>query len=292
MRLCIFDDWKVGVVVDELVHDVTAAVPGAGPSWPPVHVNHLIASWPAGRAAIEAEIERTTPRPLSEVRLGPPVPHPWHLIGIPANYRKHIAEMGAMGSGGRSMRELGFFLKTPGSLVGAGEPVLLPKGSHRRFDHECELGAVIGRTCRNVTIDEALTHVFGYTVLLDLTLRMTDDLREERSMRKSFDTFTPLGPWLVTADEAPDPTDIDLELRVNGELRQHANTRDMIVPLAEQISYISSVMTLYPGDVIATGTPEGVGAIEVGDVLQASLSGIGSLTMTVSETSEVAPVVL
>lgn len=290
MKIAAFNDDRVGVVRGDQVLDVTDAVVEGGRNWPPTHVSTLIAAWPDRADAVRAACESAPAHPLSQVSLLPPVQAPLHVVGAPANYRKHIAEMGAIGSGGRSMLDLGFFLMAPASLVGAGGRVLLPRGSERRFHHECELAVVIGRRCKDVPVEDALSHVFGYAALMDLTMRMTEDLREERTMRKSFDTFTPMGPWITTADEVPDPQDLRMELFVNDELRQQATTADMIVPIAEQIAMVSSVMTLQPGDILATGTPDGVGDITPGDVVRISIERVGGFSIEVEEASDHAPV--
>ncbi|MBV9232376.1 MAG: fumarylacetoacetate hydrolase family protein, partial [Chloroflexi bacterium] len=149
----------------------------------------------------------------------------------------------------------------------------------KRTDQEAELTVVIGRTARNVSVDEALDCVFGYTCGLDITVRSTED----RSTRKSFDTFTPLGPWVVTSDEVGDPHNLELRCWVNGVLRQQANTHDLIFNVAELIAYTSSVMTLWPGDVILTGTPAGVGPIVGGDRILMEIEKVGQLEVTVSD---------
>jgi 2-keto-4-pentenoate hydratase/2-oxohepta-3-ene-1,7-dioic acid hydratase in catechol pathway len=290
VKIVAFNDNRVGVVREDSVLDVTEAVRAGGPQWPPTHVSTLIAEWSSRSSAVVAACDTAEAVPLSGITLLPPVQAPLHVVGAPANYRKHIEEMGAIGSGGRSMLDMGFFLMAPASLVGAGGRVLLPRGSHRRFHHECELAVIIGRRCKNVDVDDALGHVFGYSALMDLTMRMTETLREERTMRKSFDTFTPLGPWIITADEVPEPQNLRLELHVNDELRQQATTADMIVPIAQQIAMVSSVMTLQPGDVLATGTPDGVGDIRPGDVVRISIEGVGGFSVNVAEAPVDAPV--
>jgi 2-keto-4-pentenoate hydratase/2-oxohepta-3-ene-1,7-dioic acid hydratase in catechol pathway len=148
----------------------------------------------------------------------------------------------------------------------------------KRTDQEAELTVVIGRTARHVPVAEALNYVFGYSCGLDITVRSTED----RSTRKSFDTFTPLGPWVATADEVGDPHNLELSCRVNGELRQHANTRDLIFNVAELVAYTSSVMTLWPGDVLLTGTPAGVGPIANGDRLVVEIEKVGQLEVSVT----------
>ena len=168
------------------------------------------------------------------------------------------------------------FLKSASSLVGAGEGVALPP-LDRRMDHEVELAAVIGREAYRVTRDRALAHVAGYAVGLDMSIRGTED----RSWRKSFDSATVLGPCLVTADEVGDPGDLDLSLAVNGATRQASNTRHLIFDLPRLIEYASATYRLYPGDVILTGTPEGVGPVSPGDVMSAEVERVGQMTVAV-----------
>jgi 2-keto-4-pentenoate hydratase/2-oxohepta-3-ene-1,7-dioic acid hydratase in catechol pathway len=291
VKLALFDDYRVGVVEGDVVYDVTKAVPGAG-ARPPVFVNTLIAQWGERAPELLRARETAQARPLAEVRLLPPSPWPAQIIAAPGNYRKHLAEMGALrvSPAGKTARDQGFFLKSPASLTGAGRGIELPKGSQRRFDHESELGVVIGRVTRNVRREDALDYVFGYTCVVDVTMRIEPDGRaEERSMRKSFETFTPLGPWIVTADELGNPSSLRNELFVNGERRQDATTADMIVGVQELIELASSVVTLYPGDVIATGTPEGIGPIKPGDEVAIRIERIGEMRLTVGETAGVSP---
>lgn len=288
MKLVVFDGDHVGVVEEDQVFDISQVVP-RGPAWPPTFMNSLIHRWSELATQVDAARRAGDGIPLDAVRLEAPVPMPGHIVGAPANYRRHIEEMGARGSG-RDMRELGFFLMAPSSVTGPGTRVVLPRDSVRDFHHECELAVVIGQRTKDVAVEDALSHVFGYSCLMDLTMRMTETLREERTMRKSFDTFTPMGPWILTADEVPDPQRLHLELFVNDERRQCASTGDMIVPVAEQIALVSSVMTLRPGDVIATGTPDGVGPIRPGDSVRIAISGIGGFAVDVVQADTCAPV--
>ena len=147
----------------------------------------------------------------------------------------------------------------------------------RRTDHEIELAVVIAKRADRVPKERAFDHVAGYCIGFDITVRGP----EERSLRKSIDGYTVLGPWFVTADEVSDPAALDLELKVNGETRQRANTRDLIIPIPELIAFASSFYTLMPGDVLLTGTPEGVGPIAPGDALDASISNIGAMRVRV-----------
>jgi 2-keto-4-pentenoate hydratase/2-oxohepta-3-ene-1,7-dioic acid hydratase in catechol pathway len=170
------------------------------------------------------------------------------------------------------------FLKARSSVTGPDSVVRLPY-TDRRFDHEGELGVVIGKVTENVSEAEALSSVFGYTCLLDITMRGGED----RSTRKSFRTFTPIGPYIVTADEVGDPSDLRIVCNVNGTERQNETTKEMVWSVAQLIAYTSSVMTLYPGDIIASGTPAGIGPIFDGDVIDVIIERVGHLQVSVSE---------
>jgi 2-keto-4-pentenoate hydratase/2-oxohepta-3-ene-1,7-dioic acid hydratase in catechol pathway len=201
-------------------------------------------------------------------------PQPYHALDTKAPQIAHQtaapeARAGALDAQGRKAR---YF--PAGNL----ETLLNARVSGRRVDHEAELGVVIGRTAARVGRDQAVEHVFGYVPLLDITMRGDED----RSYRKSFDTFTPIGPAIVTADEVPDPGMLDIELTVNGELRQRANTRDLIYDVPRLVEFYSAAMTLEPGDVIATGTPAGVGPLSPGDEIVLDIGTVGRLSMRVS----------
>jgi len=292
MKIASFNDFRVGIVEGENIHDVTPALPDYLGHFPHQRINWIIANWPEASAAMLRHAATATAAPLGSVTLRAANPAPAHVFAAPANYRKHIGELGAQAvtKAGRSAREQGFFLKAPGSVVGGGEGIALPRGSTRRFDHESELAVIIGSHGRNVPRAGAMAYVFGYACLIDATMRIEPGTgEEERSMRKSFEGFTPLGPWLVTADEVPEPQMCANRLWVNGQLKQEANTRDMIVGIAELIELVSSVLPISPGDVIATGTPEGVGPFAAGDTLKIAIEGVGGMTVHVRERSAVAP---
>jgi 2-keto-4-pentenoate hydratase/2-oxohepta-3-ene-1,7-dioic acid hydratase in catechol pathway len=176
----------------------------------------------------------------------------------------------------QAIHQSGFFLMATSSVIGPSQEIVI-RHPDRRTDHEVELAVVIGQLARNVAAKDALRFIAGYCIGLDITVRGP----EERSLRKSIDTYTVLGPWLVTADEIPDPSNLDLSITVNGELRQKANTRDMILGVPELIEFASSFYTLFPGDVLLSGTPEGVGPIHAGDVLHAHIDRIGDMDVRV-----------
>jgi 2-keto-4-pentenoate hydratase/2-oxohepta-3-ene-1,7-dioic acid hydratase in catechol pathway len=216
---------------------------------------------------------------LEEITIMPLVPDPTKVVAAPVNYFDHKAEM----SQDAHIDSLGVFLKAPSSVIGAGETVRLPY-TDRRFDQEGELAFVVGRTARDIAPANATAYIAGYTCLLDMTMRGGED----RSTRKSFDTFTPLGPFLVTPDEVGNLQELRLRTWVNDELRQDADIADLIWGVPELLAYISSVMTLHPGDVVTTGTPAGVGQVRHGDTVAVEISQIGRLEVGVSAANAVA----
>jgi len=292
MKLASFDDYRVGVMSDAGLVDVTDLLPAFLAELPAQRINWLITHWHELREQIGDRVRHGTALDPNGVRLLPANPGASQLFAAPANYRKHIGELKerAVTSGGRSAREQGFFLKAVASLTGSGTVLRLPRNSQRRFDHESELAVVIGREARNVPRERAMEYVFGYSCLIDATMRIEKGVgEEERTMRKSFDTFTPLGPYLVTADEVGDASELSNRLWVNDVLKQEANTRDMIVDIPELIEMVSSVLTLRPGDIIATGTPEGVGQMSPGDTVTMEIERVGRLSVKVAENEAVSP---
>jgi 2-keto-4-pentenoate hydratase/2-oxohepta-3-ene-1,7-dioic acid hydratase in catechol pathway len=273
MKLIRYDGGRIALVKDGQAYDISSVV-GAGENfWPPIEMNRLIRDFASLRPQIEAAAAQARPVPLDSLRLETPVPWPNKLMAYPVNYHDHAKEMSSVGYANVQ----GYFLKSASSLVGAGDSIELPNLPERSVHHECELGLIIGKECRGATMENAMDHVFGYACLMDITIRG----KEERVMRKSYDTFTPVGPWIVTADEVTDPKNLNMRLWVNDQLRQDANTRDLIVGLPEMIVLASSASTLYPGDIIATGTPAGVGPIVEGDVVTIEIEQVGRMSLPV-----------
>lgn len=287
MKLCRFNDNRLGVVDGREVIDVTEAldvIPRSG--YPLPAFDPLIANLEAVTQRIGALRGQAKRLLLEDVRLLSPVANPGKVVAAPVNYRKHLEEVLANADLHHDVKinhieKAGLFLKAPSSLVGAGQGIQLRK-LDRRNDHEVELAVVIGRTADRVSRAQALQHVAGYCIGLDITIRGP----EERSFRKSPDTYTVLGPWLTTADDVPNPGSLDLQISVNVETRQKSNTADLILGVAELIEFASSFYTLQPGDVILTGTPEGVSPIRPGDVILAEISDLGSMTVHVSAKAE------
>lgn len=287
MRLCLFDDYQIGVVAnDKTIVDVSDFISEHVPSHD--RMNALIECWENVRDDIAQRALEGGGRPESEVTLRAPQPRPINLFAAPVNYHKHQQEMGGESGVYKDRQILGVeirkgFLKAVTSIVGPDRAVELP-WADRRFDHEAEIGVIIGKTANRVSAEDALNYVFGYTPLLDITLRGEED----RSFRKSFDTFTPIGPYIKTADEVTNPEAMDFWLTVNGEERQRSNTSYLIYGIAKLIEVYSEVMTLQPGDIIATGTPEGVGQIVPGDRITLTIPDVGELTMPVISRPELA----
>ena len=218
------------------------------------------------------------------MKLLSPVANPSKIIGAPVNYQLHIDEANADKASFGQTQEIksidyyGPFLKANTSLVGADEGVAI-RFPDRRNDHEVELAVVIGKTGTNISYDDAMDHVAGYSIGLDMTVRGTED----RSVRKSVDTYSVLGPWFVTKDEIADPDKLDFWITVNNEIRQKSNTSYLIYDIRKQIEYFSSFYTLVAGDVIMTGTPEGVGPVKGGDTMVAEMEGIGRMEVAVRD---------
>ena len=282
MKLCRFDHDRIGLVLGEAVADVTALFDRRTP-WPPPPGDPIIRQAWAMRAALAAQAASAPRRSLADVRLEAPVAAPGKIIGAPINYRAHIEEAHQdQGIGfGRSFADLkdhGLFLKASSGLIGPSEEVRL-RFPERRTDHEVELVVVIGAEASQVSREQALDCVYGYAVGLDMTVRGP----EWPVLRKSCDTYGVLGPWIVTADEIGDPNALALSLAVNGQIRQKASTAQLIHDVPALIEYASSFYTLHPGDLIYTGTPEGVSQVMPGDVMTCEIEKIGAMAVKVAD---------
>jgi 2-keto-4-pentenoate hydratase/2-oxohepta-3-ene-1,7-dioic acid hydratase in catechol pathway len=282
MRLCRYGNNQVGLVEDSHVRDITAALDVLP------HYRYPLPTHDVLIANLDRVLERARSLPhgamipLTDVTLLSPVANPGKIIAAPVNYQAHFDEAQGdqqirHGKPILDIRTAGVFLKAPSSLVGPGEGIRLRK-LDRRNDHEVELAVIISRTASNISRDEALQYVAGYAIGLDITIRGP----EERSLRKSPDSYCVLGPWMVTADEIPAPGRLDLGMSVNGEVRQSANTNQMILGVPELLELASSFYTLQPGDVMITGTPAGVSPIQPGDRISASIERIGSMDVMVT----------
>lgn len=290
----------VGIVTQDQVLDLTAAWTGLrGDGSPPPRTlldvlghDGFLPRLAERVGDVHAPALRAYQRPLGQVPLRAPLPQCEKLICVASNYAAHIAEAGQEAPRDRHAFTPWLFLKPATTIVGPGAPIAVPRDG-QAIDWEVEVAAVIGRRGKHIPVDDALSHVFGYTIVNDISERRikVPDGRTPREWDKFFDWlhgkwfdgFAPMGPWVVTADEIPDPQDLTLELRVNGRTRQRGNTREMIYSVAELVSFASSIMTLTPGDVIATGTPQGVGGatgefLKAGDVIECQVERLGTLT--------------
>lgn len=286
---------RLGVVAGELVHDLAGLAEGFG-LYLPSTMLELLCLGDNGMALAREVLARTTVSgrwpgtPLSDVRLLAPVPRPPKLLALAGNYQEHIKESGHAAVNKTKITPR-LFMKPATSVAGPGQPILLPKVSST-IDWELELLIVIGAGGKDIAAGDALGHVAGYSIINDISSR-TLKIAEGRDVRdgdgwfdwllgKWQDSSGPMGPFLVSRDEVPNPNNLRLQLWVNDQLKQDANTGQMIFDVAETIAFASQFMTLEAGDVIATGTPSGVGAttgtyLKSGDVVRGEIEGLGVL---------------
>ncbi len=283
MRVVTYEDAgkaRPGIVKDNIVIDLSAVGFRS--------VLELIEAGSHGLAKAE-KLAADTPggaqRPLSDVKLLAPIPRPGKLICVGLNYLDHAKETGA-----EIPKVPTIFNKFNTAVIGPGESIILPKVS-KAPDFEAEFAFVIGRGGRHISKENWKNHVFGYTLVNDVSARDYQRATTQWLMGKTFDTFAPMGPWIVTADEIADPHDLDIELEIDGEILQDSNTRELIFKVPDLIAFLSSVFTLEPGDVVSTGTPSGVGFarkppryLRAGEEITVRISGIGELkNRTVAE---------
>jgi 2-keto-4-pentenoate hydratase/2-oxohepta-3-ene-1,7-dioic acid hydratase in catechol pathway len=290
VKLALFDDNRLGVVTadGERIVDVTGALPG------PHDPDPLTAGWWRAlcrdfatlSGALRAAAESGPARPVADVALRAPVLAPSKVVAAAMNYGEHVTEMHevqerTLGGVEAWMMNFDVFLKSPSSIVGPGATVTLPPdavAAGHEVHHESELVVVIGNGGKDIPVEKAMDAVLGFTAGLDITVRSPAD----RSRRKSYDGFSPLGPWIVTTDEIGDGSDLDIRLTCGDAVRQEVNTRDMITPVPAIVAYASSVMPLLPGDVLFTGAPPGVGPIAAGERLDMTIGRIGSMSVTIA----------
>jgi len=278
MKICRFDNNRLGIVQGDEVLDVTKALEAIPEqSWPLAQGDPLILNFKRVLAAAKKLAPNAKRKRLAKVKLLSPVSNPGKIIGAPINYNDHIAESikdPGIAHGRTNIQkgigDWGLFLKANSSLIGFGEEIRL-RWPERRNDHEVELALVIGKRGSKIPREKALEYVCAYSIGLDMTVRGP----ELQCFRKSIDTYSVLGPWLATADEIGDPNDLDLSIRVNGELRQNSSTKYLVYDVERLIEFASAMYTLHPGDIIMTGTPAGVSPVKPGDLLHAYVQGVG-----------------
>jgi len=278
VKICRYDDDRLGIVEGDEVLDVTRALEVIPEQrWPLAQGDPFILHFRKVLAAARKLAPRAKRKKLAKARLLAPVPNPGKIIGAPINYNDHIAESikdPGIAHGRTNIQkgigDWGLFLKAGSSLIGFGEAIRL-RWPDRRNDHEVELALVIGKKGNKIPRERALEHVCAYAIGLDMTVRGP----ELQCFRKSIDTYSVLGPWLTSADEVGDPNDLDLSITVNGETRQSSNTKFLVYGVERLIEFGSSMYTLHPGDIIMTGTPAGVSPVKPGDTLHAYVEGVG-----------------
>ncbi len=284
MKLATFthETTRIGLVEGDEIVDLEAAAPEL-----PREMTALLAAGPDALQVAHAASGDGARLPLAEVRLEPPVLRPPKFLAVGLNYADHVAE-----SGLEAPAHPTIFNKQSTCVTGPGDPIHLPRASHV-LDYEGELGFVIGRRCRHVSRDDAADVIAGYLVVDDVSVRDWQLRIPTWTMGKSFDTHGPIGPWITTADEVQDPHRLDLRTWVNGELRQESNTKELIFDCFTLVEHLSTAFTLEPGDVIATGTPSGVGIgmkppklLVAGDVVRIGIEGLGEIENTVIEEPE------
>jgi 2-keto-4-pentenoate hydratase/2-oxohepta-3-ene-1,7-dioic acid hydratase in catechol pathway len=270
---------RIGLVQDDLVLDLSRAAPDL-----PREMGDFLAAGPSALEAAQRASRLAPGIPLAEVRLEAPIRRPPKFLGVGLNYADHVAE-----SGLEVPQHPTIFNKQSTCVAGPRDPVHLPRAS-RVLDYEGELGFVIGRRCRHVSREDAPDVIAGYLVVDDVSVRDWQLRVPTWTIGKSFDTHGPIGPWIVTSDELRDPHALRLRTWVNGELRQESNTKELIFDCFALVEHLSTAFTLEPGDVVATGTPSGVGIgmkpprlLQAGDVVRVEIEGIGAIENPVIE---------
>jgi 2-keto-4-pentenoate hydratase/2-oxohepta-3-ene-1,7-dioic acid hydratase in catechol pathway len=276
MKLLFFNDYRLGVLKGERVVDVTQVVLNVPHTGPGNLINGVIEHWAELRGAIDKAAASGTGLPVAQVKIRSPLPKPVNIDCMAVNYmedgtRKEAAPINA-------------FLKSPNCVVGHGETVVLPDIPFSIFEGEAELAVVIGRRAKNVPASRAMEHVFGYTNFIDGSARDATTLGNSFYQVKSRDTFAPIGPYIVTADEIKDPHKLQVRLSVNGMLKQNYNTSDMANKIPRCIEWISGIHELEPGDVLAIGTNfRGLSALQNGDTVELEIDSLGKLVVKVQD---------
>jgi len=290
MRIASLKESRIAVIKDDAMVDVSSVLGRSGAS-----MIDLILRYDSLKSGIAEAASKSATTPLDAKQLAPPVPRPSKIWAAASNYRRggtgleNAAGRGSTTSASPEAIAETAFLKPSSAIVGPEEQIIIPEVAETIFP-ELELCVVIGKEAQNVGKEEALDYLFGYTIMLDVTARSPSQLQAQgsliatRCVRKGYDTFAPCGPWITTRDEIADPQDLQMQLWVNDELKQSASTNGMINGVAELVSYLSRVSTLYPGDLITTGNPDAPDFQEKlvpGDALRAEIQGIGSMSLYV-----------
>jgi 2-keto-4-pentenoate hydratase/2-oxohepta-3-ene-1,7-dioic acid hydratase in catechol pathway len=276
MKLLFFDDWKLGVLAGDTVVDVSAAVGAIPHTGPHDLISGLIARFAELRGAVREAAERGRGVPLARVRVRPPLPRPVNIVAMAVNY---------MEDGTRAEpAPINAFHKSPSAIIGPDDTMVLPDVPATIFEGEAEVAVVIGKRAAGVRAADAMDHVFGYTNFVDGSARGLPPAGNTFYQMKSRDTFAPIGPYLVTADEVPDPHRLQVRLAVNGTVKQNFNTSDMAHKIPRCIEWVTSIHALEPGDILATGTNHrGLSGFQNGDVIELETEGLGRLRFSVRD---------
>jgi 2-keto-4-pentenoate hydratase/2-oxohepta-3-ene-1,7-dioic acid hydratase in catechol pathway len=276
MRIAVFDDHRIGIVAsDDTLADVTGLLERYEPLGPEDLLPDLIEHFDELRPELERIAAKGGGTPLRDVRLRSPLTRPSKIVCLMGNYREGTD---------RPLQVLDLFFKSPELISGPGDTVVLPPHQADIFHHEAELAVVIGREAKDLSDAEAMDAVFGYVAYNDVSARGLGRSGINSFLGKSFDTFAAFGPWIVTKDEIPDPQTLSVTVDVNGERRQDYSTSDMERPVRELMTYISSMTTLHPGDVICCGTNhQGLGSMQDGDEVVTTVSSVGSFAVHVKD---------
>ena len=276
MKLLYFNDFKLGVLKGDQVVDVSDEVKGIAHTGPGDLMNNLIEQWDGYKGRLEAAVAKGSGVPVSSVRIRPPVPGPRTIDCMAVNY---------MEDGTRSApAPINAFHKSPSAIIGQGDTMVLPDVPASIFEGEAEMAAVIGKKCSNVSEAQALSHVFGYMNFIDGSARGLPPPGNVFFQMKSRDTFAPIGPYLVTADEIANPQKLQIRLWNNGVLMQNFNTDDMGHNIAKSIAWLSSLHTLLPGDIVATGTNHrGLNPFMDGDTVELEVESLGRLKFNIKD---------
>ena len=276
MKLLFFDDFKLGVLKGDTVFDVSSLVESVPHTGPHDLISGLIAGFGRYRAQLEEAATKSGGTPLSRVRVRPPLPRPTNIVCMAVNY---------MEDGTRSEpAPINAFHKSPDAVIGNGDTMVLPDVPATIFEGEAEVALVMGKRASAVKAEEAMSYVFGYTNFIDGSARGLPPAGNTFYQMKSRDTFAPMGPCIVTADEVPDPLNLQVRLWLNGELKQNFNTNDMAHKIARCIEWVTSIHTLEPGDVLATGTNHrGLSAFQDGDTVELETDRLGRLRFNVRD---------
>jgi len=276
VKLLYFDDFKLGVLKGDQVVDVSAAVKDLPHTGPHDLINAVIAGWEQAKGRIEDAAAKGKGVPVAGVRIRPPLPRPINIVAMAVNY---------MEDGTRSEpAPINAFMKSPTAIIGNDDTMVLPDVPATIFEGEAEMAVVIGKRASNVRAADAMSYIFGYTNFIDGSARGLPPTGNTFYQMKSRDTFAPIGPCLVTADEIRDPHHVQIKLWVNGELKQNFNTDDMAHKIPRCIEWVTSIHALEPGDILATGTNHrGLSGFQNGDRIELETEGLGRLRFNVRD---------